>query len=299
MTALHLVRLPVHMRPFTEWALERGYLSTPPGDGKGKPRDADLGYALHALLTGLFGKEEAPRPFAPPALGEPQSRTPSDALGLWGYTRHPLADLAEVAKLADARLYGMVAWDDPHATSKPMPAHWPAGLKLRFELRACPVKRRWPSRPLVTNAAADNRRATVAFADAKKREMDAFQLVAARAVEDGKPVPARSDVYTDWLAATLAEKQGKPQAASLIELPAHPGGQAARYDVRVDAMRSTRLLRRPRDNGSRSAQWLTRPDVRFSGLLEVVEGEAFAHLLAAGVGRHCGFGFGMLLLKPA
>jgi CRISPR system Cascade subunit CasE len=39
--------------------------------------------------------------------------------------------------------------------------------------------------------------------------------------------------------------------------------------------------------------------VRFSGVLEVADGEAFNRLLASGVGRHGGFGFGMLLLKPA
>ena len=38
MSGLHLTRLPVGLRPFTEWALASGYLDTPPGDGKGKPR---------------------------------------------------------------------------------------------------------------------------------------------------------------------------------------------------------------------------------------------------------------------
>jgi CRISPR system Cascade subunit CasE len=35
-----------------------------------------------------------------------------------------------------------------------------------------------------------------------------------------------------------------------------------------------------------------------TGILEVTGGEAFARLLARGVGRHRAFGFGMLLLKP-
>jgi CRISPR system Cascade subunit CasE len=34
------------------------------------------------------------------------------------------------------------------------------------------------------------------------------------------------------------------------------------------------------------------------GALEVRNSEAFANLLARGVGRHVAFGFGMLLMRP-
>jgi CRISPR system Cascade subunit CasE len=40
------------------------------------------------------------------------------------------------------------------------------------------------------------------------------------------------------------------------------------------------------------------PDAVLEGVLEVVDGEAFAALLRRGVGRHRAFGFGMLLLRP-
>ena len=62
MTGLQLVHLPLDLRAFTGWALSRGYLDTPPGDSRGRPRDAEIGYAAHAALTGLFG-DQAPRPF--------------------------------------------------------------------------------------------------------------------------------------------------------------------------------------------------------------------------------------------
>ena len=118
---------------------------------------------------------------------------------------------------------------------------------------------------------------------ARGAEIDAYQVAVARR-ETGTPEPDRSAVYCDWLAERLP-----PTAAHLRP-----------ESLRVDAYRSTRLLRRPRTpDGKRGAQWLTRPDVHFSGTLEVADGEAFARLLASGVGRHCGFGFGMLLLKPA
>ncbi|MEE8524028.1 MAG: type I-E CRISPR-associated protein Cas6/Cse3/CasE [Thermoanaerobaculia bacterium] len=41
-----------------------------------------------------------------------------------------------------------------------------------------------------------------------------------------------------------------------------------------------------------------RPDALLTGTLEVTDPDAFATLLARGVGRHRAFGFGMLLLRP-
>lgn len=41
------------------------------------------------------------------------------------------------------------------------------------------------------------------------------------------------------------------------------------------------------------------PDALLRGCLRVLEPDAFAHLVARGVGRHRSFGFGMLLLSRA
>lgn len=300
MNELHLIRLPVKTRSFVEWAWDRGYLTTPSGDGRGKPRDADLGYALHALTTGLFGRE-APRPFHPPPIGQRERRAhdsqdPRDApLHIWGYARRTADELGEVARLADDDFFETVDWSG--FRSRPMPAIWPEGIRLRFELRACPVKRRLAKRPLATRR-HDDRMQSVVFDDDRKREMDAYQLVAARAAEDCRPLPARTDVYVQWLAERFARSPGddaRPAAALVRD------GENGRYSVRVDSWRATRLLRRPlrKGGGSRQSCWLTRPEVRFSGVLRVVDPDAFPRLLARGVGRHCGFGFGMLLLKPA
>jgi len=40
------------------------------------------------------------------------------------------------------------------------------------------------------------------------------------------------------------------------------------------------------------------PDVVLAGQLRVTDPQAFAQLLAKGVGRHRAFGFGLLLLRP-
>ena len=287
MTNLHLVRLPIWSRHFTEWALDRGYLQTPPGDGRGRPRDADLGYALHASLCGLFGAQ-SPRPFAVPSVGmwkgrngTTGSRAPGSAFDLLGYTCAPLEVLGTLGQLAHDDLQPLVDWDG--AQSRPMPSRWPKDLRLGFDLRACPVRR--IMRPFTTTGRPDLPATTFS----KGSEVDAYQVAAVRARDGKAAIPERAQVYTEWLAERLGPQQGRPQAVSLV-----PGS------VRVEAYRSVRLLRRPtRGSGRRTNKWLTRPEVRFSGLVDVVEPSAVPALLMRGIGRHCGFGFGMLLLRPA
>lgn len=283
MTALHLVRLPLNVRALTAWALARGYLSTPPGDGRGRPGDAELGYALHAALASSFG-EQSPRPFDVPLSarhGRPGTASPAGAVDLFGYAGAPIEALRTLAALAeDADLRAMIHWD--RAQSRPMPDHWPVGLRLRFDLRACPVRR--IMKPFETRG----RPGLPAVVFQARAEVDAYQVAAARAAEDGRPLPQRDRTYIEWLAERLAAGRG---SGPIVQLLAD--------SVRVEAYRSVRMLRRPAGKaGRRSARWLTRPDVRFTGLLDVVDPKAFSALLASGVGRHCGFGFGMLLLKP-
>ena len=297
MSELHLLRLPINLRLFTEWALEKRYLTPPPGDGSGKPRDADPGYALHTLLTGLFGAQ-APRPFCPSPLGQSEIRVGVGQTELWGYTSMPLGHLHALAHCAeDDQFATMIDWNQ--ARTKPMPDIWPEGLCLRFDLRACPVRRRWADRPIITNTDDGNRRRSVVFDNPRGREMDAFQLATARAIEQQESPPTRRDAYIDWLVQWLNAKKDKPQAAALVEEQGPSPKDRRQYQVRIVSYHSTRLLRRPVELGRRQAKWLTRPDVHFSGVLRVTDGEAFQNILGTGVGRHCGFGFGMLMLKPA
>ena len=288
MTDLHLIRLPLELRDFTSWALHRRYLQTPPGDGSGRPRSAEIGYALHAALAGLFGGH-APRPFVWPPVGQRERQgaffhaatNRAGLMDLLGYAHAPMETLETLAQLDNSGLSAMIDWE--RAGSKPMPTHWPKDLRLRFDLRACPVRRLMY--PLVTPYKSKHRATTLS----KGKEVDAYQLAAIRALERGERSPTRDETYIEWLAQWLSAKADRPQVVSLI-----PGS------VRVESYRSVRLLRRPRNvNGNRYAQWLTRPDVHFTGLLEITEPLAFLDLLARGIGRHCGFGFGMLLLRPA
>ena len=128
MTDLHLVRLPVDLREFTAWALDRSYFAIPRGDGRGKPRDAEIGYALHAVLTGLFGGQ-APRPFVVPSVGQRAHRRSATAggsrqgmLDVLGYASAPVETLRTLAQLAADELQSMIDWGG--ARSRPMPVRW-------------------------------------------------------------------------------------------------------------------------------------------------------------------------------
>lgn len=143
---------------------------------------------------------------------------------------------------------------------KAMPARWEPGQRLGFEVRACPVVRK--------SSATATRSAGV--------EVDAFLAAADQAAENEPP--SRPKVYRGWLEGQLA-------------------GAARLLEVELDQFQLTKLCRRTQGS-DRRFRVLQRPEAQFRGELEVSNGEAFAQLLARGVGRHRAFGFGMLLLRP-
>jgi CRISPR system Cascade subunit CasE len=96
-------------------------------------------------------------------------------------------------------------------------------------------------------------------------------------------VLSREAVYVDWL---------KRQFDSAAEL----------HEVRMNEFRLSTVFRRSAaqaESSGRQKRAVQGPDAVFTGVLQVSDGEAFASLVARGIGRHRAFGFGMLLLKPA
>lgn len=91
----------------------------------------------------------------------------------------------------------------------------------------------------------------------------------------------RDDVYLRWLAD-------------------HFGGAASLDHGNLEEFRLVEQLRRgPRKtDSSRQSARLVRPRVLVRGVLTIRDSAGFAALLARGVGRHRGFGYGMLLLSP-
>ena len=109
----------------------------------------------------------------------------------------------------------------------------------------------------------------------KVREVDAF-LAAVTGTEPGKG-PERGTVYQDWLAQRIRAGGAEPEAISL------------------NSFRMLDVLRRGKDRVLRSQPG---PDASFTGVLRIMDPDAFATLLGRGVGRHRAFGYGMLLLRP-
>lgn len=145
---------------------------------------------------------------------------------------------------------------------KLMPA-FAAGRRLGFEVRVRPVVR------------TDGRAGRNSVA-----ERDAYVVACAQAGAGPRPEPA--DVFAAWTRARL-EAGGAHVAA-----------------IRLDAMAGDKVLRRgaPRADGSRPLVAISGHSAVLVGTLTVQDGEAFAALLARGVGRHRAFGYGMLLLSP-
>ena len=223
-------------------------------------QSSDLGDAFHGLLCAAFG-DAAPQPFR--YLGEGQ--------GLLAYT--PLdadAVRAQVA-LADplvTQTLGLGATDQHNGYQlRPFPMRWPEGHVLGFDVRV---------RPTVRTA---------------KGERDVFLAAVEQA--NGSALQ-RQAIYAQWLRDHLtlgdgADRRDWKGAVELLE------------DVHLAGFRRTQVVRRTqrRDDEARRSHVVDGPDAVLKGHLRVVNPDAFASLLARGVGRHRAFGFGMLLLSRA
>ena len=146
----------------------------------------------------------------------------------------------------------------PSLVGKAMPEQFTSGQRLGFTVRVRPTIR--------TDREGDRDRV---------RERDAF-LAAVSGIPPGAG-PSRGEVYGAWLQGHLRRGGAEPEQLAL------------------DAFRLEDVQRR---DGARALLSQRGPDAAFSGILRVVEPEAFTALLARGVGRHRSFGFGMLLLRP-
>lgn len=241
--SLQMVRLALEGRGVAEVARRRALRASTTDDG----------YLVHCLLAELFG-DLAPHPFA-------LAGTRGRALIVLGYAS---ATANELRRHADAfaapNIHRTCQWEQ--LAVKSMPSAWPAGMRLGFAVRVCPVVRMSGEGPMHRKGA----------------EVDAFLATAWKT--DPSEHQDRETVYREWLRAALERRGG------------------ARLTVaRLSGFRIARLLRRTQAN-ERKAELRDRPDAHLSGELEVTDPAAFAALLRAGIGRHRSFGFGMLLLRP-
>lgn len=234
--ALHLIRAEIRLSDFQCWM--------------GRKRLADPDHAMHCLLVESFG-DLAPKPF--------RLITPRGAAAgiFYGYAPAKAAALREAAASFADPLHRRIM-PPAQVDSKPMPAQWPAGKRLGFEVRIRPTRRlhrpRGKDGPI--HAA----------------ERDAWLM---QAKDESQATRTREEVYIDWLAERL-QQSGAAQLESA-------------------AMTSFQRLRAYRKRGGGASEG---PDALMRGVLTITNPAAFPNLLARGVGRHRAYGYGMLLLRP-
>lgn len=110
-------------------------------------------------------------------------------------------------------------------------------------------------------------------------EKDLFLI---RADAAGKEALSRDTVYCDWVRERLQRE-----------------GAAAVTTIQLAGFRLIRQARQAQGPaGQRERSHPVRPQALIRGELVVTNPEAFAGLVARGVGRHRSFGYGMVLLRP-
>lgn len=156
MSELHLVRIPVHAPRLLRFAAEHGITQ----------EDETLGYTLHAWFAALFG-DQSPKPF----------RYFERKHEVLAYSSQDAANLLAHAQ-AFATPQAWAALDPDGVVSKPMPATWRQGQRLRLEALVCPVARK------------DN------------EEKDVY-LRALDRLSEGETAPSRAEVYRQWFLRQL------------------------------------------------------------------------------------------------
>lgn len=270
---LFLLHLPVNIRALARIAAERnrGVISYKGRQGGERDAGLDEGRVLHHLLDETFGPA-ALRPFR--LMVAPHGGTAS----IYAYTRCTQTDLQQAIRESSmpegGRVFGL---DD--MSFREVASDWPSGRRLAFDVRVRPVVR--------IRIALPNPRATDNPYKAGS-ELDAYFVEAQRRfpddrprMVDGHPVPSamerdgrsREVVYRDWLADRVA-----------------PAADMDLATVKLHRFERTRVARQGHAPEG--------PDATLHGELVIKDSVAFGELLAAGVGRHKAYGFGMLLLRP-
>lgn len=222
-------------------------------------------YLVHCALSELF-QQQAPTPYCV----EDQHCQITDYKNSNGRHIHALCysevdwnTLQNLARgFASPTVYEIIDWD--RIDSKQMPDEYPKGMRLGFELRACPVIRKASDGPKWN----------------KGQEIDAF-LSRVWEIDDPEVDVGRGETYINWLKRQLEIRGG----AELLS------AEMKRFSIE----RMSRRNHKP----NRKVTIIQRPDVTLTGKLEVTGSDAFKELLKRGIGRHKSFGFGMLKIRRA
>lgn len=106
----------------------------------------------------------------------------------------------------------------------------------------------------------------------ERQELDAYDV--ARKTQPEREL-TREEAYIEWLSDLLERKEAATLEAASVET-------YQRSQTQTGATRRT----------------AAKPEVTIRGLLTITDGPKFGEMVAAGIGRHRSYGFGMLLIKP-
>jgi len=176
-----------------------------------------------------------------------------------GYTTMDHATIRKDAThFADPVVWSGVDWEQ--SASRPMPTEFRIGTQLGFGIQVCPVNR--------TKDAITHRRV--------ERDAVFYQKNEVHIPSFGH---GRSQAYGHWLRKQM----------NLL-------GGCAILQTRMVHFDMEPMIRRDHKD-EREKVSLTRPVAKLEGRLAVIDSGAFLKTIRMGVGRHKGFGFGLLLLK--
>lgn len=179
---------------------------------------------------------------------------------LYGYSRSTADELRETAAVCADPCQAKIL-PAARIDGKPMPDVWRPGKRLGFEVLIRPIVRRKRYPPKRGHS-----------------EHDAFQIEADPDLvgrhKGNKMLRTREQVYGDWLGERLQRNGARLECAALKSF---------------QRVRAIRKLRARATEGPRALM---------QGTLTIADADAFAGLLARGLGRHKAYGYGMLLLRP-
>ena len=250
----HLIHALINMRDFNRWAGERGLVQ----------RGAfDEGYALHILLSAMFGKAVL-QPFRLFASERRRSAA------LYAYADIDAKVLQQTAAAVGAtRLHRSDRSTTDSIETDALSLRARAASRLRYPAPARASTGPDPNGPAertpATEGSGSGRIPTGGHATIPQGWADP----AAAASKNGV---TRESVYTDW----LIERLGAAASVEQCNLAAFRRNHAIRGAERT----------------------LEGPDTTLHGTLAVSDPTVFAQILRNGIGRHRAYGYGMLLLRP-
>jgi len=175
-----------------------------------------------------------------------------------GYSSKSADELKSIADNNRSRkIYSAIDWS--RFSSKSMPSVFSNNTEYSFRLRACPVVRKG--------------RGSTDFKPGS--EVDVF-LSEVSKKSDNERI-SREEVYRKWIKRMF-------QRYNIEIIP----------PLKLSRMNLTKFVRK---STKRNIKTMTRPDATFEGKIKINDSSVFTDQMCKGFGRHCAFGYGMILLS--